>query len=263
MPQSGRPTNGRQSTEEPVYGDLAYVMTSRLVRRKSGQIQDKYRIESSGPPPLANSMSPYFDFIDGANLQQPTYLATGSTNPAGYSSPNAPLARQSPSRHINVVLDPRLLQKMQGSLRSYLTTKCGVRLVSIRLVARLDLDRQSLAGSLPNLTGETASAARYFFVTNVAPLIRDFVFDVDHTVIELEKAPTGYIWGRRVHVEFKSPRALLRHAPEIFNLGKANGGKGSALVLGQRETGGRSLLYKVFLPISLFSTAPQRLVRLV
>lgn len=199
-------------------------------------------------------MPPYFDFIDEANLKEPPYLATGSTQTAGYSAPNPPPARQIPS---HVVVDPQLPQKMQECLRSYLTTKCGLRPASDRLVARLDLTQQSLVVNLPNLTNE--AAAVFFFVENVKPLVSEFVFDVDGVGVQLEEAPTNYgakpddsIWGRRVHVEFKSARALLHHAPESFAIGSANDGKGSELVLRQHERGERSIIFRVFLPISWF-----------
>jgi hypothetical protein len=84
------------------------------------------------------------------------------------------------------------------------------------------------------------------------PLVSAFVSDVDGRAhwhaIQLEEAPASHgakpdaIWGTRVHVEFKSARALLHHAPEIFNIGRANNGKGSVLVLGQHETDARSII---------------------
>jgi hypothetical protein len=203
-------------------------------------------------PSLANFMPPYFDFIDGANLQRPTYLEVGSTHTAGCSAPNPPPARQIPS---HIVVDPQLLQKMRGSLSTYLSTKCGVRLVPDRLVTRLDLARQSLVNP-PNLTnGPTAVG---FFWEHVKPLVSEFVFDVDGVAIQLEEADASHgakpdgIWGTRVHVEFKSARALLHHASEIFAIGRANNGKGSALELRQLETGARSIIFRVFLPISSF-----------
>jgi hypothetical protein len=113
-------------------------------------------------PSLANVMPPYFDFIDRVNLKEPSYLATGSTQTAGYSAPSPPPARQMPS---HVVVDPQLPQNIQESLRSYLTTKCGLRPVPDRLVARLDLTQQSLVVNLPNLKND--AAAVFFFVENV------------------------------------------------------------------------------------------------
>ena len=88
------------------------------------------------------------------------------------------------------------------------------------------------------------------------PLVTDFVFDVDGIAIQLEETPTSYgakpddILGGRVHVEFKSARALLHHVGEISELGRANNGRGSALILRPRGEDGRSIIFKVFLPIS-------------
>lgn len=202
-------------------------------------------------------MPPYYDFIDGANLQKPTYQPE-ATDPTGtaslsYSTPNPPPARSTPS---HIVHDPKLLQKMQGSLKSYLRTKLGQRSVSDDLTSGLGATQRRLARRPRNLTNE--AAAREFFTTNIAPLVEDFVYEVDDNSIHLEQAPTNYdakpdpIWGERVHVEFKSARALFRHAFEISNMAKANGGKGSPLVLGQLERDGRFIVFKVFLPISLF-----------
>ena len=108
-------------------------------------------------------MPPYFDLINGANLQRLSSWAIGSTSTAGYCAPNPPPVRQTPS---HIVVDRELPQKMQGSLRSYLAAKPGLPpKVSPRLATRLDLTQQDLAQNLPRLTGEPA--ARDFFVRNV------------------------------------------------------------------------------------------------
>ena len=89
------------------------------------------------------------------------------------------------------------------------------------------------------------AAAVEFFWENAGPLVLEFIFDVDGVGVQLEEAPTSYgskpdgIWGRQVHVEFKSgattkecpglsARALLHHVHEIFSIGSAtlNDGKG-------------------------------------
>jgi hypothetical protein len=106
------------------------------------------------------------------------------------------------------------------------------------------------------------AVAGFFFVENVKPLVSAFVFEVDGVGVQLEEAPTSYgakpddsIWGRRVHVEFKSARALLHHhVPEIFAIGSANDRKGSELVLWT--------IYH-FPSHIMVSTATQRPVRLV
>jgi hypothetical protein len=114
------------------------------------------------------------------------------------------------------------------------------------------LPYRTLVVNLPHLTNEAAAVG--LFWENVKPLVSEFVFGVDGVVVQLEEAPTSYgakpdgIWGRRVHVEFKSggmmkkcpgglsARALLYHDPEIFAIGSADDGKGSELVLRQHES---------------------------
>ena len=195
--------------------------------------------------------SPHFAFIDEAILQRPEHLGIGSTHTAQYSAPNSPPVQQIPS---HIVFDGELLHKMRGSLRTYLTTKCGMRPVPNGLFTRLHLAQETLVNTAANLTNE--ATARFFFVEHVKPLVSAFVFDVDGVGVQLEEAPTSYgakpdgILGGRVHIEFKSARTLLHHAPEILDMGKANGGRGSAMVLGSQETDGRSIIFKVSLPIS-------------
>ena len=103
---------------------------------------------------MTNVMTPYFDFIDRANLQRPTYVATGSTHTPGYSAPNPPPARQIPS---HIVYDPDLIHKMRECLRTYLTTRRALQPVSDELVGRRNLTQRSLAVNLPNLTNETTA----------------------------------------------------------------------------------------------------------
>ncbi len=148
---------------------------------------------------------------------------------------------------------------MRGCLRKYLTTKLGPQHVPVPevLASTLNTTRERLAVNLPNLTNETT--ANFFFAGNhVVPLVTDFVFNMDGVPVQLEEAPMTHgakpdgIWGCGVHVEFLSPRALLNHVPEIFALGRANYGKGSALVFREQERDGRSIILKGFLPISWF-----------
>ena len=194
-----------------------------------------------------------FDFIDEANLHRPEYLPTGSTRTAGYSAPNPPPPQQIPS---HLVIDAQLPQKMRGRLQSYLAERSGPQLASERLQTRLNLTQASLVDNLPRLTNETTSIL--FFARDIEPLVSDFVLEVDHVGVQLEQADTSFgarpdsIWGGRVHVEFKSPRALLHHAPEILAIARANNGNGSPLELGPAERDGRSIIFKVLLPISRF-----------
>lgn len=206
-------------------------------------------------------MLSYPDFIDEANLQRPTvtFPETGSTLTVSYGSPNSPPARSTPS---HIVHDAQLLQKMRRSVKSYLVTKIGERPVSDQLTSRLWVTRESLAQGPPNLTCETT--ARDFFMGDLAPLVTDLLYAVDGLKgVQMKSAATSYganpdsIWGDRVHVEFKSPRALLRYSPTISDLGKANGGKGSVLVLRPHEEDGRYIIFKVLLLHIIVSTADQ------
>jgi hypothetical protein len=196
-------------------------------------------------------MTPYFDFIDRANLQRPTYVATGSTHTAGYSAPNPPPARQIPSY---IVYDPELLQKMRGCLRTYLTTRHALQPVSDELVGRRNLTQRSLAVSRPNLTNEATTI--FFFAGNVVPLVTDFVFDVDGFGIQLEETPTSYGAKPDVILGGASPcrdhvrQGITSSCREISELGRANNGRGSALILRPRGEDGRPIIFKVFLPIS-------------
>ena len=211
-------------------------------------------------------MSPLFDFINGANLQAPTYPTDGSVHTAPYGSPNTPLERQTPS---HFVVDTQLLQKMQERLQSYVTTRCGERPVTNVLRAGLDVTRQRLAPSLagPHLRDKTMAAG--FFWENIKPVVTDFVTEVDGRVVFLSGADTTFgarpdaIWGERVHVEFKSPRVFLHYMDEISAIGRANNGNGTRLVLRANETGARSIIFKVFLPNIMVSTSTQQPVRLV
>ena len=131
------------------------------------------------------TMPCFFDFIEGANLQRPTYQQIGSTHTAGYAATNPPPPCQMPS---HFVIDPQLLQKMQRSLRVYLTTKCNPRQVSNPLVARLGITQHSLVllvGNLPNLMNEATASA--FFLENVKPLVSEFVLEVDHTPVQMQE----------------------------------------------------------------------------
>ena len=142
------------------------------------------------------TMPRFFDFIEGANLQRPTYQQIGSTHTAGCSATNPPPPRQTPS---HFVIDPQLLQKVQRSLRAYLATKCNPRQVSNPLVARLGVTQHGLAGNRPNLMDEATASA--FFLENVKPLVSEFVLEVNHTPVQMQEAPTRYgakpdgIWG--------------------------------------------------------------------
>jgi hypothetical protein len=173
------------ATLTPVYRGEQSLSTQESDARKS------LNSLLSDPP-----MPSYLDFIDDVNLTRLMYLATGPTGTAGYSVPNPPEVRQTPS---HFVLDAQLTQKMRRSLTSYLTANCGMQPVPDGLVTRLGVARRSLEIHLPNLTNE-ATASR-FFLMHVMPLAQEFAFELDGALIELEEAPQSYgaisdgIWG--------------------------------------------------------------------